>query len=149
MEINIEIWQVALGLIIIAIVLLIFLKFVKIIKSFIRGKKLYGIDKPAIKKKWQEIEELLNKSNAMSYKLAVLEADNLLDHILKSMFFPGSTLGERLKVACYKYEKLRQVWQAHKIRNQLVHETNYHLSFQEAKRALNIFKKGFEELGIF
>ena len=148
MEINIEIWQVVLWLIIITMALLIFFKFVKIIKSFIRGKKLYGIDKPAIKKKWQEIEELLNKSNEMSYKLAILEADNLLDHVLKSMFFSGSTLGERLKVACYKYEKLRQVWQAHKIRNQFVHETNYHLDYKEAKRALNIFKKGFEELGV-
>ncbi|MFH1838022.1 MAG: hypothetical protein ABH808_00775 [Candidatus Kuenenbacteria bacterium] len=148
MEINIEIWQIVLGLIIIAIGLLIFFKFVKIIKSFFRGKKLYGIDKEEIKKKWQEIEGLLNKSSEISYKLAILEADKLLDHVLKSMFFPGNTLGERLKVACYKYEKLRQVWWAHKVRNQLVHETNYHLAYGEAKKALNIFKKGFEELGI-
>ena len=148
MQINIEIWQIVLWLIIIVIGLLMFFKFVKIIKSFIRGEKLYGIDKKAIKKKWQEIEELSNKSNEMSYKLAIMEADKLLDHILKSMFFPGNTLGERLKMACYKYEKLRQVWYAHKIRNQLVHETNYHLSYGEAKKALNIFKKGFIELGI-
>jgi hypothetical protein len=148
MKINIEIWQIALGLIIVAVSLLIFLKFIKIIKSFFRGRKLYGIDKKEIKKRWQEIEELLNKSSEMSYKLAVMEADKLLDYILKSMFFPGSTLGERLKVACCKYEKLRRVWYAHKVRNQLVHETNYHLSYGEAKKALNIFKKGFEELGI-
>lgn len=141
MEINIEPWQVALGLIIVIIGLLIFLKLVKIIKSFFRGKQLHGIDKKEIKKKWQEIEELLNKSSEMSYKLAVMEADKLLDHILKSMFFPGSTLGERLKVACYKYEKLRAVWWAHKVRNQLVHETNYHLDYGEAKRAINIFKE--------
>jgi hypothetical protein len=148
MEINIEIWQIALGLIIIVVSLLIFFKFVKIIKSFFRRKKLYGIDKKEIKKRWQEIEELLNKSSEMSYKLAVMEADKLLDHILKSMFFPGSTLGERLKAACYKYEKLRRVWCAHKIRNQLVHETNYHLGYGEAKKTLSIFKRGFEELGI-
>jgi len=148
MEINIEPWQVVLGLMAIIIVLLIFFKFVKIIKSIFRGKKLYGIDKKEIKKRWQEIEELLNKSSEMSYKLAVMEADKLLDHILKSMFFSGSTLGERLKVACYKYEKLRAVWWAHKVRNQLVHETNYHLNYSEAKKAINIFKKGFEELGV-
>ncbi|MEK9130479.1 MAG: hypothetical protein AAB526_03755 [Patescibacteria group bacterium] len=148
MEINIQPWQIALTIIIIATGLLLFFKFVKIIKSFIRGKKLYGIDKKEIKKKWTEIEKLLNKSSEMSYKLAIIEADKLLDHILKLMFFPGSTLGERLKVACYKYEKLRQIWWAHKIRNQIVHETNYNLHYNEAKKALNIFKKGFEELGI-
>ncbi|HEX9664769.1 MAG TPA: hypothetical protein VGA49_03000, partial [Patescibacteria group bacterium] len=86
--------------------------------------------------------------NKMSYKLAVMEADKLFDHVLKKMYFPGSTLGERLKAACYKYDKLREIWWAHKVRNQIVHEATYDLNYKTAQGALKTFKKGLEELGI-
>lgn len=143
-------WQ---NLIIIAIlgivVLFVILKIKKIIKKALRRQELYGLDKKEIKRRWQEIEELLDRKNEMSYKLAVLEADKLLDHVLKYMGFGGSSLGERLKLTCYKFPKLRQVWPAHKVRNRLVHEASYQLRYGEARRVVRIFRKGLEELGIF
>jgi hypothetical protein len=144
-----EPWQNPIIIVILGIVGFIFiLKIKKFIKKVFRQKELYGLDKKEIQKKWREIEELLNKQNEMSYKLAILEADKLLDHVLKYMNFGGSSLGERLKLACYKYNKLRQVWSAHKVRNRLVHEANYQLRYGEARWAIKMFRNGLEELGI-
>jgi len=105
------------------------------------------LDRETIKKEWQKIESLLETGQGANYKLAILEADKLLDEVLKQMGFGGSSLAERLKLASAKFTRLRQVWPAHKIRNLLVHEVNYHLNFSEAKRSIKIFKKCLRELG--
>jgi hypothetical protein len=147
--IDLSLWQ---NLVITAILgiaaLLVVLKITKLIKRALRQKELYGLDKKEIKKRWQEIEGLLDRKNEMNYKLAVLEADKLLDHVLKYMGFGGSSFGERLKLASYKFPKLHQVWPAHKIRNRLVHEASYQLGFGETRRVIKIFRKGLVELGV-
>jgi len=84
----------------------------------------------------------------MSYKLAVMEADKLLDHTLKAMTMPGKDMGERLKAVGYKYPNIRQVWFAHRIRNQIVHEASYNLSSSLAKKAIKSFKQALKELSI-
>lgn len=149
MTINFPSWQIIIITVILGILaLFLIFKIKNIIKRALRQKGLRGLDKEEIKKRWQEIEGLLNRKNEMSFKLAVLEADKLLDHVLKYMGFGGSSLGERLKLACYKFNKLHQVWPAHKVRNQLVHETNYHLGYRKVKDVIKKFRKALEEIGI-
>ncbi len=130
------------------VVLLIVFRIVRFIKKTFRQKELWGLDKEEIKKRWKEIESLLDKKNEMSFKLAILEADKLLDYTLKHMGFGGSSLGQRLKLACYKFTRLHQVWPAHRTRNQLVHEPNYRLNYWRTKKVIKIFKKGLEELEV-
>jgi hypothetical protein len=77
-----------------------------------------------------------------------MEADKLLDHVLKSMSFPGETMAERLKLAEYKYASLRQVWPAHKLRNQLVHDPAFDMSVRQAKFALKEFKDALKVLNV-
>lgn len=128
------------------IVLLIFL--FKKIASLLGRPELYGLSREKIKKHWEEIEDLLKRKEETAWKLAVMEADKLLDHVLKSMAIPGQNLGERLRFIQHKYPKIRQVWPAHKIRNKLVHEAGYHIKYHTAKRAIKDFKKSLEELKV-
>jgi len=132
---------------IILIVIILYFLYRKIIKAF-KAPDLYGLNKEQIKKRWQAIELLINKGNEMSYKLAVMEADKLLDFTLKAMAMPGKDMGERLKAAGYKYPDIRQVWFAHKIRNQLVHEASYNLHPKIARRAIKSFEKALKDLNI-
>ena len=118
------------------------------IRKFRRRSDLHGLDRKGIRKKWGEIEEMLKQNNETGLKLAVIEADKLFDHVLKFMGFGGSSLGERLKLACYKFEKLRSVWWPHKIRNRIVHEADYRLDCRTAKKAIGFFREGLVELGI-
>lgn len=145
MSIYLSYWQVAL---IALLVILFFVWLIWLLKRKFKKNELYSFDKAEIKKRWQDLEELLSRKGELSYKMAVLEADKLLDQVLKDMRFGGSTLGERLKVACYKYPDLRKVWTWHNIRNKLAHEANYHLREGEARRAIAGFKAALKELGV-
>jgi len=104
------------------------------------------VDKKFIEENWKKIEELLSYGKEINYKLAVIEADKLLDYILKSMHFPGETTAERLKMATYRFPRLHEVWWAHKVRNLVVHDVQYVLKYNEAKKVLHLFKEAYREM---
>lgn len=116
-------------------------------RRFVSSRKYEVGDRNAMRNRWKEVESLLSAPGELSPKLAVIEADKLLDYALKSMAMPGNTLGERLKFAAYKYPKLREVWWAHRVRNQLVHEASYHLDRSIARKAVRSFRKALQLIG--
>lgn len=118
-----------------------------IIQKNIKGSKSKNINKNEIKNKWAEIESIANNGKEMYYKMAIIEADKLLDDVFKKLGTPGSTMGERLKFLIYKYPGLKKVWEAHIIRNNISHESNYELYKSTAQRALSIYKNALKELG--
>lgn len=118
----------------------------KILRA-LRRPELHQMDREKIKETWEQIQ-MVSQQGAMGAKMAVIEADKLLDQALKSMLMPGETLGERLKVAAYKYPSIRNVWPAHKLRNQLVHETTFEISPRQAKQALDDFEKALKALNV-
>jgi hypothetical protein len=139
--------KVIIGLVFAAVALGIVMLIVGRIANFFAGRKFEGSDRRAMQKRWAEIESMIDAPGEMSRKLAVLEADKLLDQALKSLAMPGTTLGERLKFAAYKYPDLKEVWWAHKVRNQLAHEATYHLEAGLARKAVKAFKKALTRLG--
>jgi hypothetical protein len=100
-----------------------------------------------IKERWQDIERLMESDTDLSWKVAVLEADKLMDSALKQAKMRGNTMGERLRFAVSHKGNLRSVWEAHNLRNELAHNTHYRLEKSEAKRAIGIFKDGLKTLG--
>lgn len=100
--------------------------------------------------RWDEIQRHLNSTKEAEWKFAVIEADSLVDHILKSSGYPGDTMGERLKnIDKTQIVTLDGLWEAHKIRNRLAHDPNYFLRYGEAKRAVQLYEKTLKELGAF
>lgn len=116
------------------------------IATFFKSRE-YDLDKAGIKNRWKEIEGMLERPGEMNYKLAVMEADKMLDYVLKSMSMAGKDMGERIRFASFKYSRLRKVWWAHVLRNQLVHEATFSLDHSTAKRAIKTFRHALEELG--
>lgn len=108
----------------------------------------YGAKK--IIKQWTKILARLDSGLESEYKLAIIESDSLLDEILKRMGYAGESLGERLKkVVPDILPNVEQVWEAHKIRNNIVHDPDYRLSLDSAKKAIAIYEKAFSDLGVF
>lgn len=132
------------GLIVMLVVLILCIRWV--IRRLSRPE-MTGMSREAIAKRWVEIRKTSEQS-VMGAKLALLEADTLLDAGLKSMMMPGETLGERLKVACYKYPKLRDVWWAHKLRNSMAHDATFQLTMGQARQAINEFEKALKTLNV-
>jgi hypothetical protein len=130
-----------------ALVLYVFWTIFSRIRRFFISRSFDAGDRESLRRRWKEIEAMLEQPGEMSRKLAIIEADKLLDAALKALAMPGTTLGERLRFAQYKYPKLREVWGAHKIRNQLAHEASYHLDSFVARRALKDFERALTYIG--
>lgn len=97
--------------------------------------------------RWEEIQRHLNSAKEAEWKFAVIEADSLVDHVLRSSGYPGDTMGERLKnIDKSQIVTLDGLWEAHKIRNRLAHDLNYFLRYGEAKRAVQLYEKTLKEL---
>ena len=110
--------------------------------------ELIGLSFAEIRARWKEINDLMNIKKEMNWKLAIIEADKLLDHVLKAFNFQGGTLGDRLKLASYRFPHLKKVMWAHRVRNQIVHEANYHLRYGETKYVLKLYKKALQSLRV-
>ena len=117
------------------------------VRGFFASRSFDAGDREAMRTRWREIERTLDAPGEMSRKVAIIEADKLLDHALKSLAMAGTTLGERLRFAQYKYPELRDVWWAHRVRNQLVHEASFHLDATVARRAIKAFEKALMRIG--
>ena len=107
------------------------------------------LDREKYRIEWLKIENNLDKNNLATYQFAVLSADKLFDQALKEIGIKGENMGERLKNAKDKFarEMLNQIWTAHKLRNQIAHETDLQINLIGARRALATFKKALKELG--
>lgn len=107
-----------------------------------------SLDRQYTDHKWQEIEQLMQLGQPSNFQRAILEADKLLDHLLKGHRAPGLTMGDRLKASQNKFSKegYNAAWQAHKVRNEIVHNTDYPVTDFIARNAIINFKKAIDEL---
>jgi len=108
------------------------------------------LDKIFVQNKWTEIEQAIKLAGPSNFKTGILEADKLVDYILKGKKVKGETFGERLKNAkpeFSSYSDYNNLWFAHKVRNNIAHETTHDLNSAEAKRAIEYYKKALKELG--
>lgn len=110
------------------------------------AKKPSRLDRAYYEEQWQRINRLAGGSEAEMH-MAVLEADKLLDHALKARGFGGQTMGDRLKRARNSFRDNNAVWQSHKLRNRLAHESGTNLSSGSVGRAMQGFKSGLRDLG--
>ncbi len=100
---------------------------------------------------WQDILDHIGSENESQWKLALIDADKILENLLREAGFSGEGVGEMLKKAEAegRLRSLQDAWQAHKIRNRIAHEVGFVLTKREAKVAVESYKKAFEELGFF
>ena len=111
------------------------------------GKRSSALDVEKYRTRWLAIEQSIAKDNTASYQMAILNADKLVDQALKDRGFKGQTMGERLKSAKASLPHRDNIWQAHKLRNQLAHEPDAIVSYDQARRALAQFKQTLKDLG--
>jgi len=102
-----------------------------------------------ITKLWNKILKRLDTDMESEYKLALIEADDMLDASLKRMGYMGQTLEERLgKLTSATIDNIDDIYQAHEIRNTIVHNPDYRLSLDKARSTLDIYQKAFNSLQI-
>ncbi len=104
-------------------------------------------DREAWTKRWSELEAMLSEGES-HWQVAIIEADKLLDRVLKSMHLAGETMGERLKFLTLTRTDLKFVWSAHIVRNRLAHESNFRLDRRTASETMAAYKRALKLLGV-
>jgi hypothetical protein len=97
--------------------------------------------------RWEEVLKHRDSQNPSDWRVAIIEADAMLDEMVTRMRIPGDNLGDRLKrVDRADFKSLDDAWEAHKIRNQIAHEgTAFALSHDETRRIILLYEKVFKE----
>ena len=102
-----------------------------------------------ITKQWNKILEYLESGSESEYKLAVIGADDMFDESLKKMGYTGETLEEKLgKLTSATLPNIKQLYDTHQLRNNIVHDPDYRLTLDETKKILDVYDQAFRDLQI-
>lgn len=99
---------------------------------------------------WQFVLKHIDSENPAEWKLAILEADNMLDGILEDEGYLGETVADKLKaMSPSRIASYDDVWEAHKVRNQIAHggAIDMELSKKMARDTVAKFGNAFKDLG--
>jgi hypothetical protein len=99
--------------------------------------------------RWRSVLNYLLSTNPGDWKLAVIEADSMLESLLEQLGFKGESLGDKLKAADpEKFRALPLAWEVHTVRNRIAHEgASFELSAHEAKRIIALYEQIFRPYG--
>ncbi len=101
------------------------------------------------KKRWQEIAARMESVGDAEWSLAIIEADNLVDDILKRIGFSGETMIERLQhINVAEFPAMQELKEAHHVRNNIAHTPGYKISRQEAENVMRKYRKVLEDLEV-
>lgn len=98
--------------------------------------------------RWNNVVARMGTPDESQWKLALIEADALLDYVLQQRGTPGATMGERMQnLSADTFPLLESAWRVHRIRNYLVHNVEYELNIAVASRAFELYRRIFIQMG--
>ncbi len=98
-------------------------------------------------KRWEDVQTHIQSDRMNDWKLAIIEADILLEELLERMGYAGNTIGDKLKSAApNSFATVNQAWRAHNVRNRIAHEgADFDLTQREAMETIAQYKMVFDE----
>lgn len=106
-------------------------------------------DVPKTHLRWNKIIEQAHSGADHDWRLAILEADIMLNELLDVNGYRGETMAEKMKqVDRATFNSIDAAWEAHKARNRIVHEGAAHkLSQREVRHIIGLYAQVFKEFG--
>lgn len=115
------------------------------VRIMLKGMDMPAVSKSKMQKKWAKIKERLKSGNPSQYKVAILEADIVIDKVLSDMRYPGENLTERLeKIKPAQLPGYEDLKNAHEIRNRIIHEADFSVDREKAKEIIEVYEKLLE-----
>lgn len=110
---------------------------------------LRGVTQEDIKRDWGNVKVLLSQKGPSQLRQALIVADKSLDNALRDLVV-GESMGERLKNAkdLFQWDDYQKLWEAHKLRNNIVHESNFEPTYFVVTEAVANIQKGLVSLGL-
>lgn len=95
--------------------------------------------------RWQALQKLCKSKQ--DWAQAIIDADKLLDEVLKKRRFSGKTTGERLTKAQRLLTNNEAVWFGHKLRSKIEADPSFTLKEADVKQALVGIRQALKDLG--
>lgn len=132
------------GYIILGLILVIVIALLVLLEKYKPSDNI----KAFVEKSVADIDKRTDTEDIHSLKAAIIDYDSLLDHVMKDKRIPGSSMGERLKSAGRHFQKpiYNNIWEAHKMRNRLVHEPSFTSSKSVLQSARITLKTAIQSL---
>jgi len=109
-------------------------------------KKPAELKTPVVANAWAKIQARLKDGSADALRLAIVEADGIVDEVLRRMGLHGETFADRLgRLDPEKYATLDRLWSAHRVRNNLVHTPDFRIPASEAAQAIAAYEAFLKE----
>ena len=104
-------------------------------------------DVPKTHLRWHRVLDQAHSENDQSWRLAILEADIMLNELLDTLGYRGETMADKMKsVDRATFNTIDLAWEAHKIRNKIAHSgTAHELNSREVRRIMSLYEKVFRE----
>lgn len=119
--------------------------------AFVRNPKKHKrkrtLRSAVIGERWREIMKRFEGGTLDSMKFAIIDADGLVDDILKQLGLPGEHFADRLaRLTPDELKSFPRIWRAHRVRNDLVHTPGFTLVPEEAKEVMDDYRAFLTEL---
>lgn len=97
--------------------------------------------------RWEQVLTHVSSESPGDWRLAIIEADIILDELVTRMGYRGASLGDKLKqVEPSDFLTLDSAWEAHKTRNRVAHSgSDFILTQREARRIVDLYTQVFKE----
>ncbi|MFA6183802.1 MAG: hypothetical protein WC682_01730 [Parcubacteria group bacterium] len=119
------------------------------LRNVVKGAPMPLVSKKKMQRTWQEIENRLKTKSISQYKVAILEADKLVDEVLMNIGFGGVNMKERLEKAnVNQVEEIDNLIEAHEIRNKIIQDDNFHVDKTEAARVIELYREFLDNMEI-
>lgn len=97
--------------------------------------------------RWNRILEQAHSDSEQGWRLAILEADILLNELLDVLGYRGETMADKMKQAeRATFHTIDLAWEAHLVRNTIAHEGSMReLNSREVRRVVSLYEQVFKE----
>jgi len=93
--------------------------------------------KAVLRGQWMKIRQRLEVGTELEYKIAIIEADNVIEDFIKRMGFVGENMKERLNsIPTGQIESIEDVLRAHEVRNSIIKDNEFSVTKEVAETAL-------------
>lgn len=104
------------------------------------GQEFKKVSRGKFQMRWDGVMKRVNGSDENNWKVAVLEAAQMLDEVFKIVKYDGDTLGDKLEnITTAQLENLEEVKGANEVKNKIVQDEKFQITQEEAQKTVKIF----------
>lgn len=112
-------------------------------------KRVLTLMQAALRERWQTVMRKFKSRSPESARMAIIEADALVDEALKRMGIKGEHMADRLgRLSSDELTTLGRIWRAHRLRNELVHGPHTALPPEVAEAAMGDYEDFLKDIGV-